>query len=134
MTDESLQLQEALWHLQSYAKNMGLYGERVGALSVVTSDPKTTKKVESQLKQVGQSSCRIPFRILGRHDLRTHMPALVKWTYQSAAISVDRLYCSWNVDSMCYVVKGTVIHRSSGLQAAADLHRMVNICVQKVVV
>lgn len=37
--------------LQSYAKNMGLYGERVGALSVVTTDPKTTKKVESQLKQ-----------------------------------------------------------------------------------
>ena len=32
---------------------MGLYGERVGALSVVTTDPKTTKKVESQLKQVG---------------------------------------------------------------------------------
>ncbi|KAK9788453.1 hypothetical protein WJX73_007890 [Symbiochloris irregularis] len=35
---------------QSYAKNLGLYGERVGALSVVTSDPAITKKVESQLK------------------------------------------------------------------------------------
>eukprot|EP00891_Asterochloris_glomerata_P004767 jgi/Astpho2/4767/Aster-00315 len=37
---------------QSYAKNMGLYGERVGALSVVTSDPKVARKVESQLKSV----------------------------------------------------------------------------------
>ena len=37
---------------QSYAKNMGLYGERVGALSVVTSDPVIQKKVESQLKSV----------------------------------------------------------------------------------
>lgn len=38
--------------LQSYAKNMGLYGERVGALTVVTADPKVTKKVDSQLKAV----------------------------------------------------------------------------------
>jgi aspartate aminotransferase len=37
---------------QSYAKNMGLYGERAGALSVVTKDPKTAKRVESQLKAV----------------------------------------------------------------------------------
>ena len=37
---------------QSYAKNMGLYGERVGALSVVLSDSKYAKQVESQLKSV----------------------------------------------------------------------------------
>ncbi|KAK9915069.1 hypothetical protein WJX75_004347 [Coccomyxa subellipsoidea] len=37
---------------QSYAKNMGLYGERVGALSVVTKSADVTKRVESQLKQV----------------------------------------------------------------------------------
>jgi aspartate aminotransferase len=37
---------------QSYAKNMGLYGERVGALTVVSRDPGTVKRVESQLKQV----------------------------------------------------------------------------------
>jgi aspartate/tyrosine/aromatic aminotransferase len=39
--------------LQSYAKNMGLYGERVGALSVVTKSAEITKRVESQLKQAG---------------------------------------------------------------------------------
>jgi aspartate aminotransferase len=35
---------------QSYAKNMGLYGERVGALHVVCYNEKTAEKVLSQLK------------------------------------------------------------------------------------
>ena len=51
--------------MQSYAKNMGLYGERVGALTVVTADPKVTKKVDSQLKAVSMeawptSACDCP--------------------------------------------------------------------------
>ena len=36
---------------QSYAKNMGLYGERVGALNLVTPDPDSTEAVLSQVKQ-----------------------------------------------------------------------------------
>jgi len=35
---------------QSFAKNMGLYGERVGAFSVVTSSPEEKAKVDSQIK------------------------------------------------------------------------------------
>lgn len=35
---------------QSYAKNFGLYGERVGALSVVCEDEEEAQRVESQLK------------------------------------------------------------------------------------
>ena len=35
---------------QSFAKNMGLYGERVGAFSVTTADEGEKKRVESQLK------------------------------------------------------------------------------------
>ncbi|MBW0518676.1 hypothetical protein O181_058391 [Austropuccinia psidii MF-1] len=35
---------------QSFAKNMGLYGERVGAFSVVCSSPEEKLKVESQVK------------------------------------------------------------------------------------
>lgn len=35
---------------QSFAKNMGLYGERVGLLSFVTADPEERARVESQLK------------------------------------------------------------------------------------
>jgi aspartate aminotransferase len=37
---------------QSYAKNIGLYGQRIGALNVVTTSPKETKIVLSQLNQV----------------------------------------------------------------------------------
>ncbi|CAN1785174.1 Aspartate aminotransferase 3, chloroplastic [Linum perenne] len=37
---------------QSYAKNMGLYGERVGALSIVCKDADVAGRVESQLKLV----------------------------------------------------------------------------------
>ncbi|CAL5370884.1 unnamed protein product [Camellia sinensis] len=35
---------------QSYAKNMGLYGERVGALSIVCKNADVASRVESQLK------------------------------------------------------------------------------------
>jgi len=37
---------------QSFAKNMGLYGERVGAFSLVCADPEERARVESQLKIV----------------------------------------------------------------------------------
>ena len=37
---------------QSYAKNFGLDGERIGALSVVCADPEEKARVESQLKIV----------------------------------------------------------------------------------
>ena len=35
---------------QSFAKNMGLYGERIGALHVVTNAKETAEKVLSQMK------------------------------------------------------------------------------------
>ncbi|KAG8849711.1 aspartate transaminase aat1 [Tulasnella sp. 330] len=37
---------------QSFAKNMGLYGERVGAFSLTTSSPEEKARVDSQLKIV----------------------------------------------------------------------------------
>lgn len=37
---------------QSFAKNFGLYGERAGVFSVVTSSPEEAEKVSSQLKLV----------------------------------------------------------------------------------
>lgn len=37
---------------QSFAKNMGLYGERVGAFSLVCADPEEKARVDSQLKIV----------------------------------------------------------------------------------
>lgn len=35
---------------QSFAKNMGLYGERIGAFSVVCRDTEEKARVESQIK------------------------------------------------------------------------------------
>lgn len=40
----------ALGCSQSYAKNMGLYGQRIGCFSIVAEDPKEAAKVESQMK------------------------------------------------------------------------------------
>lgn len=37
---------------QSYAKNMGLYGERVGAFSIVCKNPEPTAAIRSQLKRI----------------------------------------------------------------------------------
>ena len=45
---------------QSYAKNMGLYGERVGALHVVSENKETADKVLSQLKQVIRANYSSP--------------------------------------------------------------------------
>jgi len=35
---------------QSYAKNMGMYGERIGAFTVIADDAAEAKKIESQVK------------------------------------------------------------------------------------
>lgn len=37
---------------QSFAKNLGLYGERVGTISLVTASPEEKARVDSQLKLV----------------------------------------------------------------------------------
>lgn len=39
----------------TYAKNMGLYGERIGALFVVTESKQTTNKTSSHIKQIIRS-------------------------------------------------------------------------------
>jgi len=40
---------------QSYSKNLGLYGERVGALNVVLNEAETAKRVLSQLKRLARA-------------------------------------------------------------------------------
>uniref|UniRef100_A0A8C7EQM0 Aspartate aminotransferase n=1 Tax=Neovison vison TaxID=452646 RepID=A0A8C7EQM0_NEOVI len=63
---------------QSYAKNMGLYGERVGAFTVVCKDADEAKRVESQLKILIRpmysnppiNGARIASTILTSPDLR----------------------------------------------------------------
>ncbi|CAL5221184.1 g3330 [Coccomyxa viridis] len=66
---------------QSYAKNMGLYGERVGAMTVVTKSADVTSRVESQLKQVIRPMFSNPPR---------HGAAIVV-----EVLSDPRLYAEW---------------------------------------
>ncbi|XP_053558375.1 aspartate aminotransferase, mitochondrial [Bombina bombina] len=71
---------------QSYAKNMGLYGERVGAFTVVCSDVDEAKRVESQLKILIRpmysnppiNGARIAASILTQPDLRSEWLQEVK--------------------------------------------------------
>uniref|UniRef100_A0A8C9RCQ4 Aspartate aminotransferase n=1 Tax=Scleropages formosus TaxID=113540 RepID=A0A8C9RCQ4_SCLFO len=63
---------------QSFAKNMGLYGERVGGFTVVCKDTEEAKRVESQLKILIRpiysnppiNGARIAATILNTPDLR----------------------------------------------------------------
>lgn len=69
-----------LFLCQSFAKNMGLYGERVGSLSVVVppNQPESKGNVESQLKQIVRSiyssppgyGCRVATVVLFNEDLK----------------------------------------------------------------
>jgi aspartate aminotransferase len=45
---------------QSYAKNMGLYGQRVGCLSIVCDSPKEASAIESQVKAVARPTYSNP--------------------------------------------------------------------------
>lgn len=45
---------------QSFAKIMGLYGERIGALHIVCKDQDTAKKVESQIKLIVRAQYSSP--------------------------------------------------------------------------
>jgi aspartate aminotransferase, cytoplasmic len=45
---------------QSFAKNAGLYGERVGALHVISNSAETAEKVKSQLSVLQRSEISNP--------------------------------------------------------------------------
>jgi len=63
---------------QSYSKNMGLYGERVGALSIISDSKDDTERVMSQLKIVirrmysnpPKHGAYIASKVLNQPDLR----------------------------------------------------------------
>ncbi|TEB34962.1 aspartate aminotransferase [Coprinellus micaceus] len=71
---------------QSFAKNMGLYGERTGAFSVTTADPEEKARVDSQLKIIirpmysnpPSHGARIASAILGDQALYTQWESEVK--------------------------------------------------------
>jgi len=71
---------------QSYSKNFGLYGQRIGALNIITQNSNETKLVLSQLNQVIRPmysnpplhGARIVSNILGNEESRTQWEKDVK--------------------------------------------------------
>ncbi|TQS35052.1 hypothetical protein Golomagni_04538 [Golovinomyces magnicellulatus] len=71
---------------QSFAKNMGLYGERVGAFSIVCADQEEKNRVESQIKILIRAlysnppihGARIVSQILGDNTMRNQWLGEVK--------------------------------------------------------
>jgi len=85
---------------QSFAKNMGLYGERAGAFSLTTADAGEKARVESQLKIVIRPmysnpplhGARIANTILSRPELYGEWEAEVKGMAERIISMRERLY------------------------------------------
>ncbi|KAI8878166.1 aspartate aminotransferase [Backusella circina FSU 941] len=77
---------------QSFAKNMGLYGERVGSFSIVCADPEERARVESQLKIVVRPMYSNP-PIHGAHIVSTvlNTPELKKEWLGEVKFMADRI-------------------------------------------
>lgn len=74
---------------QSYAKNMGLYSERVGALHFVTKDEETAKKLMSQIKLVIRPMYSNPpiHGALIAHRVLSNAKYLQEWKDELASVS-----------------------------------------------
>lgn len=85
---------------QSFAKNMGLYGERVGAFSLTTASPEEKARVDSQLKIVIRPmysnpplhGARIANAILSKPELYTEWESEVKGMADRIISMRERLY------------------------------------------
>jgi len=85
---------------QSFAKNMGLYGERVGAFSLVTANPDEKARVESQLKIIIRPmysnpplhGARIANSILANKDLYKEWESEVELMANRVITMRGRLY------------------------------------------
>ncbi|KAH3673504.1 hypothetical protein WICMUC_003610 [Wickerhamomyces mucosus] len=69
---------------QSFAKNMGLYGERIGSISIITQNSNQTFNIESQLKKTIRSIYSSP---------SIHGSKLVE-----IVLSNDEIYQNWQND------------------------------------
>ncbi|KAL0951110.1 hypothetical protein HGRIS_007847 [Hohenbuehelia grisea] len=85
---------------QSFAKNMGLYGERVGAFSLTTSDAAEKARVDSQLKIIIRPmysnpplhGARIASTILGNKELYSEWESEVKGMADRIISMREKLY------------------------------------------
>lgn len=107
---------------QSFAKNAGLYGERVGALHIVTSDPATTDRVKSQLSVLQRSEISNPplhgARLVGLLCVRTFLPTILRRCDQVSLILNDpTLFAQWKEDIK--TMAGRII------EMRKELHRLL---------
>jgi len=85
---------------QSFAKNMGLYGERVGAFSLTTTSPEEKSRVDSQLKIIIRPmysnpplhGARIANTILSTPDLYSQWESEVKGMAERIIGMREKLY------------------------------------------
>lgn len=85
---------------QSFAKNMGLYGERVGAFSLTTADPEEKARVDSQLKIIIRPmysnppvhGARVANAIMSSPELYTQWESEVKGMAERIISMRDKLY------------------------------------------
>ncbi|KAF4623432.1 hypothetical protein D9613_001856 [Agrocybe pediades] len=91
---------------QSFAKNMGLYGERVGAFSLTAADPEEKARVDSQLKIIIRPmysnpplhGARIANTILSTPELYTQWESEVKGMADRIISMREKLYNSLQND------------------------------------
>lgn len=77
---------------QSFAKNMGLYGQRIGTLSIVADDKEQAKKVESQMKLIARAMYSNP-PMMGAHIVSNILgdPSMKKRWYAEVKGMADRI-------------------------------------------
>lgn len=81
---------------QSYAKNMGMYGQRSGALSIVCADPKEAAAVESQVKAVARAMysnppCHGAYLV---HEILSDAKLKQQWCAASCAWGMGMFVCT----------------------------------------
>lgn len=79
---------------QSYAKNMGLYGQRIGALSIVCDNPKEAAAVESQVWRCYVKIWLLAICTLNMH-LLDHTESQNYWLCAQVSSSAFPL-CGWH--------------------------------------
>lgn len=77
---------------QSFAKSMGLYGQRIGALSMITKNAKEQECVESQLKGVIRPAISSPPLHGARiAEIILTSPELLSLWYKEVKMMADRI-------------------------------------------
>lgn len=119
-----------LFATQSYAKNLGLYGERIGALNVVLANPQLVEPTKSQLRIIIRTmyssppaqGARIVATILGNKQYfdawLTELVQMSNRITQMRQLLCDRLKANGTPGSWQHIVDQIGMFSFTGLQRA----------------